>query len=37
MKAIDVYNAVKTWSTVHTVATAAIIGALTGFLAGKIL
>ena len=37
MKAIDVYNAVVTWSTAHTVAAAIISGLVTGFVLGKVL
>ena len=33
----DIYNAIVTWSQVHTVAAAIIGGALTGFILGKVL
>ena len=37
MKAIDVYNAVLTWSRAHDVAASIIGGLLVGFVLGKML
>lgn len=37
MKISDVVNAVKTWSLAHTVATAAILGFLAGWILPKVL
>ena len=37
MKAIDVYNAVVTWSRAHDVAASIIGGLLVGYILGKVL
>ena len=36
MKAIDVYNAVVTWSRVHDVAASIIGGLVVGYILGKV-
>ena len=36
MKAIDVYNAVLTWSRVHDVTAAIIGGLVVGYILGKV-